>query len=207
MISVVIPAYNEREYLPACLESLARQDYAGDYEIIVVDNGSTDDTAAIAAGLGARVVTQRQKGIALSRQAGFLAARGDVIASTDADTVLPENWLRCIDGMLADTQTIAVGGFYRLTRGSPIVRCWTELSGRVLPLAQRLRPGLVSFCGSNFAVKRGAFSIVGGFNTELKHDEDTDLCRRLRGVGRVVIDFRLLVTTTRPCFYLGPIRL
>ncbi len=94
MISVVIPALNEESSLPDCLESLKNQDYKGEYEIIVADNGSTDNTAGIAKGFGAEVVFCRdKKSVFSARQAGANAARGDIIAQADADTVYPRDWL------------------------------------------------------------------------------------------------------------------
>jgi glycosyltransferase involved in cell wall biosynthesis len=92
--SVVIPAYNEERYLPRCLESLRAQNYpAKEFEIIVVDNASTDATPDIARRFGARVVYESAKGIAHARQRGFEAAQGEFIANTDADTAVPNNWL------------------------------------------------------------------------------------------------------------------
>ncbi|MFP5282884.1 MAG: glycosyltransferase family 2 protein, partial [Actinomycetes bacterium] len=80
-LSVVVPAHDEADFLPATLASLARQDFAGGFEVIVVDNASTDDTAAVAARHGARVVTEPRPGVCAARQAGTLAARGDLVVS------------------------------------------------------------------------------------------------------------------------------
>lgn len=63
MISVVIPAINEEKFLPECLESIRNQDYKGRYEIVVVDNGSTDSTVRIAKRFGARIVKYKKKGL------------------------------------------------------------------------------------------------------------------------------------------------
>ena len=80
MISIVIPARNEEKLLPDCLGSLRNQDYPGDYEIIVVDNGSTDATADIARSFGAKVIAANAEGsVFYARQAGADAARGDII--------------------------------------------------------------------------------------------------------------------------------
>ena len=109
--SVVVPAYNEAAYLGRALESLQHQDYDGTYEIIVVDNNSTDDTAAIAAGYGVRVVRERQQGVCAARQRGVDCASGEIIISTDADTTQPRDWLRTIDARFAASdRTVAVAG-------------------------------------------------------------------------------------------------
>lgn len=94
-ISVVIPAYNEEKFIGNCLESLMKQTVAPD-EIIVVDNLSEDRTAAIAKAYNARVVVAKTRGMAHARNFGFNAARYEIIARCDADTVVPANWIERI---------------------------------------------------------------------------------------------------------------
>ena len=87
MISVVIPALNEENYLPDCLKSLVNQDYTGPYEIIIADNGSVDETARIARDFGARVVPcPEKKSVFYARQIGADSVQGEIIAQADADT-------------------------------------------------------------------------------------------------------------------------
>jgi glycosyltransferase involved in cell wall biosynthesis len=94
MITVIIPALNEEAYLPGCLKSLRNQDYTGQYEIIVADNGSTDNTSAIARSFGARVVSCPEvKSVFYARQIGADSATGDIIAQADADTLYPKDWV------------------------------------------------------------------------------------------------------------------
>ncbi|MGC9019569.1 MAG: glycosyltransferase family 2 protein, partial [Candidatus Bipolaricaulaceae bacterium] len=82
---MVIPALDEEKELGECLTSLARQNFSA-FEVIVVDNGSTDRTASIAEEWGARVVVEGRRGPGYAREAGFRAAKAPIIASTDADT-------------------------------------------------------------------------------------------------------------------------
>src|SRR5512143_1531574 len=95
-ISVVIPAYNEEKYLPRTLESLKKLDRKPD-EIVVVDGGSTDKTASIAREHGATVITVAHRGIGFARDKGLMKATGDIVAYTDADTVVPHDWLTKIE--------------------------------------------------------------------------------------------------------------
>ena len=94
-ISVVIPTFNEEKLLGKCLESLQKQTEKP-FEIIVVDNNSTDRTAAIAKKMGVKVITEKQQGISFARNAGFNAAKGDIIARLDADTTALPNWIERI---------------------------------------------------------------------------------------------------------------
>ena len=91
-ISVVVPAYNEEKYLPACLASLGRQTFRN-FEVIVVDNNSTDRTSEIAKSFRVRLVKEKIQGMIPARERGFEVAKSEIIARTDADTVVPENWL------------------------------------------------------------------------------------------------------------------
>ena len=91
-ISIVIPCLNDAPLLRRCLASLTAQGTPAD-EIIVVDNGSTDDTAAVAAQAGARVVDEPRRGITWATHAGFDAATGDILARVDADVRAPADYL------------------------------------------------------------------------------------------------------------------
>jgi len=92
-VSIVIPAYNEERHLEACLTSIAAQSKAP-FEVIVVDNNSTDRTVEIARSFSfVRVVHERKQGIVHARNAGFDAAKGDIIGRIDGDTQLPQNWV------------------------------------------------------------------------------------------------------------------
>jgi len=87
IISVIIPAANEEKTLPFCLASLKKQTFSN-FEVIVIDNNSTDKTAAVAQKFGAKVVSEKKQGIIYARERGFQEAKGEIIARTDADTHL-----------------------------------------------------------------------------------------------------------------------
>ncbi|HEX8932548.1 MAG TPA: glycosyltransferase family A protein, partial [Patescibacteria group bacterium] len=94
-ISVIIPAYNEEKYIGACIESLLKQNRLPD-EIIVVNNNSTDQTAAIASQYPVKVINEKEQGITPARNRGLNEAQYDIIARTDADTILPPDWIEKI---------------------------------------------------------------------------------------------------------------
>lgn len=109
-ISIVIPVYNEALALGSCLAAIARQTQAP-YEVIVVDNNSTDGTAAVAASYDfVRVIHEPRQGVVYARTTGFEAAGGEIIARIDADTMVPENWLEQIAHVFAEPTTDAISG-------------------------------------------------------------------------------------------------
>jgi len=108
-VSVVIPAYNEEEYLGTCLVSLMDQTEKPD-EIIVVDNNSTDKTAEIAKRFGVKIVRETVQGITPARNAGFNSAQYEIIARTDADSRVPKNWIQRIKKQFEDPNLIAYSG-------------------------------------------------------------------------------------------------
>src|SRR3954451_17465617 len=95
--SVVVPCYNEGAYIADTINSLSAQRFSGAWEIVVVDNNCTDDTAETARGLGARVVREVRQGVCNARQRGAEASIGEIIVSADADTIYPTDWLATID--------------------------------------------------------------------------------------------------------------
>jgi glycosyltransferase involved in cell wall biosynthesis len=197
LVSVVVPAYNEEKYIGACLESLTRQEHAGfDVEIIVVDNNSSDHTGELARARGANVVVQRRQGIAWARQAGFESAGGEIVASTDADSTPPANWLaRLVAGLNKDTRALGVYGPLRVLDGArweDLAQCY--LIGAIMWLGAAIkRP---TFCGPNFAVRRAAWLRVGGFDTDWSSAEDVNLSLKLARIGKVAFRWDIQVPTS-----------
>ncbi|MBN1306628.1 MAG: polysaccharide deacetylase family protein [Chitinispirillaceae bacterium] len=185
-VSVVVPAYNEERFLPACLSALSGQEYAGRREIIVVDNASTDTTAAIAAAHGCRIVHEPLKGYNRAITAGFNAAKGDIIACTDADTVVPENWLSTIVTDLSNENVVACGGLFKFHDGP----FWLKL------MALFFGKFNYHISGANMAVWKHAYLRSGGFSLDVNLGADVEIGKRLKRFGDVVIDRSLVVATS-----------
>jgi len=115
-LSLIIPAYNEANNIGQCLQSIIDQDIGSQHqiEIIVVDNGSTDETSKIAASFPqVKVVTESRKGISQARQTGYLASTGNLIANIDADNRLPHDWIKKVFYEFeTDTELVSLSGPY-----------------------------------------------------------------------------------------------
>ena len=196
-VSVVIPAHNEERYLGACLEAIQRQRYPRTrFEVIVVDNASTDATPEIARQFGALVVTEPRMGIGRARQRGAKAARGEILASTDADTIVPPDWLeRIAPAFQRDHELGAVFGPFRYGDGTAFEKIYLWYLYLALMMALHAL-GVSCFSGNNYAVRREAFWKAGGCNVSLPAGEDVDLSWRLSKVTKVAFERGLVVRTS-----------
>lgn len=195
--SVVVPAYNEEKLLPACLESLVAQEYEGEIEILVVDNASTDGTADVARRCGARVVPEPRRGYCNALIAGFAAAQGDIIACTDADSVVPPDWVRRLAAEYDRApDVVAVGGDIEFQCPNWKSRVLTHVLIPWINRIDRGNPAGAHLWGANLSVRRDAFLSVGGWNPKFSLQADSELSERLRKAGRVVVIESLRVRTS-----------
>jgi glycosyltransferase involved in cell wall biosynthesis len=195
-----VPAYNEEKRLARALTAiqaeLARCGCPG--EVIVVNNASTDATTEVAAGFaGVIIVDEPERGLVAARRAGFLRARGELVANIDADTIVPAGWLdRVLREFRRHPGLVALSGPYiyydmpRRTRA--VVRAFYCLGYGFYVLNRFVLRSGSMLQGGNFVVRHSAMEQIGGFNSQFSfYGEDTDLARRLHGVGAVKFTFRL----------------
>jgi peptidoglycan/xylan/chitin deacetylase (PgdA/CDA1 family) len=188
-LSVVVPAYNERDSIRCCLDSLAAQRTSYPFEVIVVDNNSTDGTAAEAASYPfVRVVREGRQGVASARQAGLEVATGEVVAQLDADTEAPCDWLDRIGRAFeADRDLVLVTGPIAFPSG-PWLACLIQSVLNWIMVAWWLLTGrLAAVNGCNFAVRAGVLAAAGGIPVDLPEAGDSRILGVLRRRGRVAL--------------------
>jgi glycosyltransferase involved in cell wall biosynthesis len=195
-IAVIIPIFNEEKYIEACIQSILQQTVQPD-EIIAVDNNSTDGTALILQKYQmVRVVHEKKQGMIFARNAGFNAARSDIIARCDADTHIPPHWIKRITMNFQKYPIDALTGpitFY----DAPIQ---TSLLGRAyLDLMKPMLRGKETLVGPNMALTQAMWHKVK--NSVCLDDsrvhEDIDLAYHIYEAGGVVRrDDRLVVQTS-----------
>lgn len=197
-ISIVIPVLNAARLLPGCLESIRRLERGGQgLEILVVDNGSTDDTASVARERGATVLTESRPGPYAARNRGAAAARGEIIAFTDADCILDSGWAMALEAAMA--QLDAVCGLSLGAAGGRIARLVQERYEANLRGRADAHPPRPVFDTRNAAVTRDMFRRVGGFDARLDDFSDDlfGIAVHLSG-GRVGFREEMRVTHIHP---------
>src|SRR5579872_992532 len=193
MISFVIPAHNEAELIGRTLSAIHESArVSGEtYEVIVVDDGSTDRTGAIAREQGARVVSVNFRQIAATRNAGARVAGGDLLFFVDADTMVTG---RAVRAAVRSMRGGAVGGGSAVRFDGPVPLYATILERLVLPVLLpllKLAPGCFLFC------TRRAYLAAGGFDETLFWSEEVAFGNRLKQQGRFVILREFAITSGR----------
>jgi glycosyltransferase involved in cell wall biosynthesis len=185
-ISIIIPVYNEAAYLPACLESIARQTAQPD-EVIIVDNNSSDGSAAIAASYPfARVITEPKQGIAFACYRGFNEATSEIIGRIDADTRLAPNWVEMVRATFKDQPGLPAltgrGSFYDIRAG----KFWGKMQVLGYQKVQRVIGGTYFLWGANMAISKKAWKTVGdqcSGRPDIDDDIDLSLCLKAAGLA------------------------
>src|SRR5438105_14102323 len=192
MISFIIPAYNEQLLLGATLLAVhaAAQQVDEPYEVIVVDDASTDRTASVAEEHGARVVPVAHRQIAATRNAGAREAKGDRLIFVDADTIVSESVLRAAIRVL-HFGAVGGGATVRFDGRIPLYARLLLFVGTWLFRAARLAAGCFLFC------TRRAFDAVGGFDEGFYGAEEIVMSNALKRHGRFVVLREVVVTSGR----------
>jgi len=186
-VSVVVCSYNAERTMEACLASLETLDYP-DYEVIVVNDGSTDRTLEIAERFPyCRIISQPNKGLSVARNVGAEAATGEIVAYTDSDCVADPDWLTYLVGKMEASNLAACGG-----------PNFPPPEDSLVPAAVAVSPGgpthvLISdevaehIAGCNMAFRRDALLALGGFDPVYRAaGDDVDICWRFQDAGHTI---------------------
>jgi GT2 family glycosyltransferase len=182
-VSVVVCSYNGGRTLDQCLRSLLDLDYP-DYEVLVVDDGSTDDTRAILARFPAvRAIHQANRGLSAARNVGLEAAGGAVIAYTDSDCFADRNWLTHLVYQLRRSGAAAVGGPNLTPDDGWLAACVAAAPGQPTHVLESDQVA-EHVPGCNMAFRREALLAINGFDPQYrKAGDDVDVCWRLQQAG------------------------
>lgn len=188
LVSVVIPAYNEEKYLPKTLEGVRGLE-KGDFmvEIIVVDGGSTDKTAEVSKNCGAKVVSGTHGTIGEARQIGVEAAKGEIVATTDADSDVPKNWLvKHIEALKREGVAGSFGPYkvYDKNKKTLFSLLINNRYAFLRFIPDKLK--ILYTSGQNIVFWKKKAYDAGGFDKNLKVMEDVDFMLRLAKAGKVV---------------------
>ncbi len=189
LISVVIPAYNEEKTIGRTLQSLVIQKTNQKFEVIVVDNASTDKTPEIVQKykdkLNLTLIQEKRKGRGQARFTGFRTAKGDILLSTDADTILPLDWIDKMTTPFKNPKIAAVTGGCRIEDCSMRINKTFNIFQPLSMFTYRLFFRHFWLSGFNFAIRADIYKISGEFDPKSLSNEDTELSFRVAKRGKI----------------------
>jgi glycosyltransferase involved in cell wall biosynthesis len=196
-VSVVIPVFNEEKYLEKCLASIAAQTEKPD-ELIIVDNNCSDKTVEIAKKFGARIVKEKTQGMIFARNAGFNAAKYEILAKTDADAILPRDWILKIKKNFADPDLGGLSGPASYFKTSLMSDISIAIAYNTFTTIGHLL-GHPMLLGPNMALRKSLWEKIrkdvclSGADVH----EDIDLSIHLAVIAKIKFDRHFIVKTTR----------
>lgn len=189
-ISFIIPAKNEALFIDKCINHIknAILEWGGDSEIILIDNGSTDNTRNIASSMGVIIIESKEGGLGYLRNLGAKNSSGDILAFIDADCLIHKKWICLCVKSLEDINIAGVGA-----RALPDKNNLTWVEETVAKLmAGSKKPNNIKWLGtSNLMIKKEVFWSVNGFDENLITGEDVHFCKKLNRKYKFSLEMRI----------------
>jgi glycosyltransferase involved in cell wall biosynthesis len=177
-VSIIIPTKNSQRVLRDCLNSVFRQSY-GNFEVILVDNYSTDDTIKIASDFPVKILYEDKGTRAAACNLGIASASGQIVAFTDADCIVPEDWVERIAKHFENADVCIVGGPDLTPNDSSMwERAFGAVQTYIMKFERKFGP-VEEIIGCNSSYRKEAVLKVGGFREDLITTEETELHRRI----------------------------
>lgn len=193
IFSIVIPAYNEEKYILRSVKSAVDQKFSGKFEVIVIDNNSTDQTAALVKKNypAVRVIPEKEQGLVAARIKGVKEAKGEIIAFMDADTKATSHWLEDMYRIYQkNSKVVGVSQMVNLRPKNWIVDAAQPVTG----FGQKY---LKLMAGCHFSFRKDAYIKSGGYSKRKEfYAEDVYISKKLKNVGKIVIQDRGSVTAS-----------
>lgn len=187
-ISIIVPAYNEEKYIKKCLDALLNQNIKKNlYEVIVVDNASSDKTAETVRKYPVKLIYEKRKGVAYARSAGTKVAQGEIIAFTDADCTPDTDWIsKFLKKFRQDPKIDAIGGVFAFYDGNKFLKT----------LALKTQRFTWHLSGGNMAIRKKSLAKIGGFEAGVNAGEDVLITLKLQKQGQYLIDQNNIMPTS-----------
>lgn len=189
-VSVVIPAFNEEKYIGNTLFSLLKSEQSTDinYEVILVDNNSSDKTVEVAqkfiSGMDLKIITEEKQGRGAARARGFMEAKGGIILSADADTIFYSGWVEKLTNAIKE-DIVAVSTSCKIIDSTPLTNAFFNFIQPILMVLYRIFFGHFWLSGFSFGISKEIYQKSGGFDSNLQSQEDLDLSFRVAKLGKI----------------------
>lgn len=201
-VSVVIPAYNEEKYIGDTLNSLLKSEQKTNvnYEVILVDNNSTDKTVEVAKkfahGMELRIIKESRQGRGVARARGFMEAKGEIILSADADTIFYKGWVEMLSSAIFG-DVVAVTTPCKIVDSTAINNAIFNFIQPIMMVLYRIFSGHYWLSGFSFGILKSVYEKSGGFDTSLQAQEDLDLSFRVAKLGKIKLINKPVVFSSR----------
>lgn len=201
LVSIIVPVLNEEKILESTLKNIKKQTYKN-YELIVVDNGSTDKSVEIAKKFADKLLFEEKKGSINAMVKGFENAEGDILVTCDADSLYPKNYLKKIVNTFCKNENIvAIYGPFKFIENGKISNFFVWLGYVISDFFSKIFTKTYIVGAANFAIRKDVYKKVGGYDTKSNlASQDFRLAKRLAKFGKVKFIPSLIVYTSNRRF-------